>query len=64
MDVLEKEIIKLQRDSSFDQSIEDVDKIIRQLEKARGAIESGTYILDPRRSKPAAELRDMKIWKH
>ncbi|TGO25684.1 hypothetical protein BPAE_0075g00390 [Botrytis paeoniae] len=41
MDVLEKEIIKLQRDSSFDQSIEDVDKIIQQLEKARDAIESG-----------------------
>ncbi|KAF7902955.1 hypothetical protein EAF00_002857 [Botryotinia globosa] len=40
MDVLEKEIIKLQRDSSFDQSIEDVDKIIQQLEKARDAIES------------------------
>ncbi|TGO07374.1 hypothetical protein BTUL_0285g00050 [Botrytis tulipae] len=40
MDVLEKEIVKLQRDSSFDQSIEDVDKIIQQLEKARDTIES------------------------
>lgn len=64
MDVLEKEIIKLQRDSSFDQSIEDVDKIIQQLEKARDAIESGTYILNPRRSKSAAEVRDIKTWKH
>ncbi|KAF7864063.1 hypothetical protein EAF04_007028 [Stromatinia cepivora] len=40
MDVLDRELIKLQRDSSFDQSIEDVDKIIQQLERARNSIES------------------------
>ncbi|KAA8574769.1 hypothetical protein EYC84_004018 [Monilinia fructicola] len=40
MDVLEKELMKLQRDSSFNQSIEDVDKIIQQLERAREAIVS------------------------
>ena len=41
MDVLERELIKLQRDSSFEQSLEDVDKIIQQLEKAREAIVAG-----------------------
>ncbi|QSZ37471.1 hypothetical protein DSL72_008569 [Monilinia vaccinii-corymbosi] len=40
MDVLAKELAKLQRDSSFNQSIEDVDKIIQQLERAREAIAS------------------------
>ncbi|KAI9648021.1 hypothetical protein NHQ30_002649 [Ciborinia camelliae] len=38
MDVLEKELMKLQKDSGFGQSIEDVDKIIQQLERAREAI--------------------------
>ncbi|KAM3088597.1 hypothetical protein ACMFMG_000233 [Clarireedia jacksonii] len=38
MDVLEGALFKLQKESSFDQSIKDVDKIIEQLERARNAI--------------------------
>ena len=41
MDVLERELGNLQRDATLKKSIEDVDKIIQQLEKARGAIAAG-----------------------
>lgn len=51
MDVLEKELIKLQKNTSFDQTIEDVDKIIQQLERARDAIDSGTYTPSPKEAR-------------
>lgn len=51
MNVLERELHKLQRDSGFEQSLDDVDKIIQQLENAREAIVTGTYIFTLR-SKP------------
>ena len=41
MDSLQDELAKLRRDASLSQSIQDVDKIIQQLEKARGTIEAG-----------------------
>ena len=42
MDVLQVELAKLRRDANLKQSIEDVDKIIQQLEKARDTIAAGT----------------------
>jgi hypothetical protein len=41
MDTLQLELAKLQRDANLKQSIEDVDKIIAQLEAARGTIAAG-----------------------
>jgi hypothetical protein len=41
MDPLLLELAKLQRDGNLKQSIEDVDKIIEQLEKARDTIVAG-----------------------
>jgi hypothetical protein len=41
MDPLLLELAKLQRDGNLKQSIEDVDKIIEQLEKARETIVAG-----------------------
>jgi hypothetical protein len=41
MDVLQVELAKLQRDGNLTQSIEDVDKIIEQLERARESIVAG-----------------------
>jgi hypothetical protein len=45
MDVLEGALFKLQKESSFDKSIKDVDKIIEQLERARNAIADSEYPL-------------------
>lgn len=42
MDALQLELAKLRRDANLTQSIEDVDRIIAQLEKARESIVSGT----------------------
>jgi len=42
MDVLQRELAKLRRDATLSQSINDVDKIIEQLEKARETIAAGT----------------------
>jgi len=44
MDVLQIELAKLRRDAKLKQSIEDVDKIIEQLERARGTIVAGKKI--------------------
>jgi hypothetical protein len=41
MDSLQDDLAKLRRDANLSQSIADVDKIIQQLEKARGTIEAG-----------------------
>jgi hypothetical protein len=41
MDSLQDELAKLRRVANLSQSIEDVDKIIQQLERARGTIEAG-----------------------
>jgi hypothetical protein len=41
MDALQVELAKLRRDANLTQSIEDVDKIIEQLERAREAIVAG-----------------------
>ena len=41
MDVLQVELAKLRRDANLSQSIEDVDKIIEQLESTREAIIAG-----------------------
>lgn len=45
MDALQIELAKLRRDSNLDQSIQDVDKIIEQLEKAREAVVAGMAAL-------------------
>lgn len=42
MDVLQTELAKLRRDATLSQSIQDVDKIIEQLERARESILAGT----------------------
>lgn len=42
MDILQLELAKLRRDGNLAQSIQDVDKIIEQLERAREAIVTGT----------------------
>lgn len=55
MDVLKNDLAKLQKDANLDQSMRDVDKIIAQLERARGQIVQGKepehatiqYILTP-----------------
>ena len=44
MDVLQVELAKLRRDANLSQSIEDVDKIIDQLEKTREAIKKGMIV--------------------
>lgn len=44
MDLLQIELAKLRRDANLSQSIEDVDKIIEQLEKARETIAAGKSI--------------------
>lgn len=41
MDVLQLELARLQRDANLSQSIQDVDSIIEQLERAREAIVAG-----------------------
>ena len=41
MDLLQIELAKLRRDANLSQSIQDVDKIIEQLEKARETIAAG-----------------------
>ena len=41
MDVLQVELAKLRKDANLTQSIEDVDKIIEQLERARESIFTG-----------------------
>ncbi len=41
MDVLQVELAKLRRDANLSQSIQDVDSIIEQLERAREAIVAG-----------------------
>ena len=41
MDALQLELAKLRKDGNLTQSIEDVDKIIEQLERAREAIVAG-----------------------
>lgn len=41
MDALQIELAKLRRDANLSQSIQDVDKIIQQLENARETIASG-----------------------
>jgi FtsZ-binding cell division protein ZapB len=43
MDILQVELAKLRRDANLTQSIEDVQKIIEQLERARELIVAGTY---------------------
>jgi hypothetical protein len=45
MDALQLELAKLRRDANLTQSIEDVDKIIAQLERAREAIVEGIQAL-------------------
>jgi hypothetical protein len=52
MDVLQLELAKLHKDGNLTQSIQDVDKIIEQLERARGSIVAGKrcYFLQVRRS--------------
>lgn len=42
MDTLQLELAKLRRDANLTQSIEDIDKIIAQLERARESIVAGT----------------------
>jgi FtsZ-binding cell division protein ZapB len=42
MDILQVELAKLRRDANLTQSIQDVDKIIEQLEAARESIVAGT----------------------
>jgi hypothetical protein len=42
MDTLQIELAKLRRDANLTQSIQDVDKIIEQLQKARESIVAGT----------------------
>jgi hypothetical protein len=42
MDALQIELAKLRRDANLSQSIQDVDKIIEQLENARESVVSGT----------------------
>jgi hypothetical protein len=41
MDALETELIRLQRDATLFQSVEDVDKILEQLCRARDSIAAG-----------------------
>lgn len=41
MDILQDELAKLHRDATLNQSIQDVDKIIEQLERARESIVAG-----------------------
>jgi hypothetical protein len=41
MDVLEKELVRLQREATLLQSVEDVDKILEQLCRARDSIAAG-----------------------
>jgi hypothetical protein len=41
MDALQIELAKLRRDANLSQSIQDVDKIIEQLENARESVVSG-----------------------
>jgi hypothetical protein len=41
MDVLQIELAKLRKDGNLSQSIQDVDKIIEQLERAKAAIVEG-----------------------
>jgi len=41
MDALQKELAKLRRDGNLKQSLQDVDKIIEQLERARQTIVAG-----------------------
>lgn len=45
MDALNLELAKLRRDANLSQSIEDVDKIIEHLERARESIVQGTKFL-------------------
>jgi E3 ubiquitin-protein transferase RMND5 len=45
MDALQIELAKLRRDANLTQSIQDVDKIIEQLEMARESIIAGTDAL-------------------
>ena len=59
MDGLQVELAKLRRDANLTQSIEDVDKIIEQLERAREAIVAGKkgFILRPGRAVEAKQFR-------
>lgn len=41
MDILQIELAKLRRDANLQQSMDDVDKIIEQLEQARETIVAG-----------------------
>jgi E3 ubiquitin-protein transferase RMND5 len=41
MDILETELARLQRDATLSQSVEDVDKILEQLCRARDSIAAG-----------------------
>jgi len=41
MDVLETELARLQREATLSQSVEDVDKILEQLFRARDSIAAG-----------------------
>lgn len=43
MDALETELSRLQRDAALSQSVEDVDKILEQLCRARDAITAGEW---------------------
>ena len=46
MEALQLELAKLRRDSHFTQSIDEVDKIIAQLERAKETIVAGMRALD------------------
>lgn len=45
MDALQIELAKLRRDANLTQSIQDVDKIIQQLERARETILAGMKVI-------------------
>jgi hypothetical protein len=47
MDVLQLELAKLHKDGNLNQSIQDVDKIIEQLERARESIVAGMQTHSP-----------------
>jgi prefoldin subunit 5 len=45
MEILQDELAKLRRESSLSQSIDDIDKIIEQLERARESVLAGKEVL-------------------
>jgi hypothetical protein len=64
MDILQDELAKLHRDGNLNQSIQDVDKIIEQLERARESIVAGMRysLLHSRNGDGCREVGRQFLW--